>query len=96
MPIEISFKKQNTAELKKEITLIEAKDIIQKLNLQVKMDIVPLIKKIVSNEADGFSINKDHPYSHLYIGNGSENVLINFMTLEKETKMLIPKSFFED
>ena len=91
---EISFSKQDTSQIRKEITIEDAKQIIEDLCVKFNMNLTEVIRKIARKEADGFSLNKNNPYMHLYIGNGSENISIELMTLEKETKIKVPKSFF--
>lgn len=96
MNAKLFLKKNNTSELDKEIKLEEVKEILQKLSNQFHIDIMELAKKVASQKVDGFSLNKNHPYTHLYIGNGSEEVSVELTTLEKEMKIKIPKLSFSD
>ena len=96
MSIEVSLKKQNTIGVKKEVSMTEVNEMFQRLSNQFSIDVMELAKKVATKKADGFSLNKNSPYIHLYIGNGSENVSVEVMTLENETKIKVPKSFFLD
>jgi len=90
---EISLKKEDITKINKEITVDEAKKIIDQLGAQFSINLMEIARKIASKEADGFSLNKNSPYTHLYIGNGSKNISIELITLEKEIKIKIPCSF---
>jgi hypothetical protein len=91
---EVSALIKNVSEFKKYITKEEALQLVQQLTLKFNIDISDIVKKVASHSADGFSLNRNCPYSHLYIGNGSENISIELKTLENETKIKVPKSFF--
>ena len=92
----IFLKENKTSEVGKEIKLEEIKEILQKLSDQFNINVMELAKKVASHETDGFSLNKNLPYTRLYINNGSDDITIELMTLEKEMKMKIPKSSFLD
>jgi hypothetical protein len=91
---EISQTIQDTSKIRKEITQDEVIKLIDGISLKFNIDVMQLVKKVASKEADGFSLNKDNPYVHLHIGNGSENITIDLMTSEKETTIKVPKSSF--
>jgi hypothetical protein len=93
---ELFLKKQNTLEVQKNVTITEAKSMLINLGTQFNIDLIDIIKKIAMKKADGFSLNKNSPYIHLYIGNGSENISIELMTSENEIKLKFPKSSFLD
>jgi hypothetical protein len=88
---ELFLKKREDIEINKIISSSEAIEILKKIELQFECEIKSKIKEILSKKIDSFSINKDRPYSSLYIGNGSENISIIFRTLKGETKILLPK-----
>jgi hypothetical protein len=92
--VEISLTRQDTSKMQKEITQDEAIKLIDGISLKFNIDVMDLVKKVASKQADGFSLNKNSPYTHLYIGNGSDKITIELMTLENETKIKVPKSFF--
>ena len=89
---EIFLKKQGAIEIKKEITFDEVKGMLLNLGNQFNIDVIDIVKKIAMKKADGFSLNKNSPYIHLYIGNGSENIIVELATSESETKLKFPKS----
>lgn len=78
----------------KDIDMIKVDELLKSISEKFNIDIMDLIKKIASKEADGFSLNKNHPYTHLYIGNGSKNISIEVVTLENEIKLKVPRSNF--
>lgn len=92
--VEISLTRQDTSKMQKEITQDEAIKLIDGISLKFNIDVMELVKKVASKQADGFSLNKNSPYIHLYIGNGLDKITIELMTLENETKIKVPKSFF--
>jgi hypothetical protein len=91
---ELFLKKQGSIELQKNIETLIVEDILHKMSIQFNIDIKELARKIALKKADGFSLNKNNPYIHLYIGNGSENISVELTTSENETKLKVPKSFF--
>lgn len=96
MESELFLKKQDITEIQRHITIEEVKKILLELSSQLEMNITDLVKQVALKKADGFSVNKNSPYTHLYIGNGSENISVELMTLEKEIKLKIPKSSILD
>jgi len=92
---ELFLKKQEDLMMKKNISSAEAMKLIKKIEEQIKFEIIPMIKKILSREADSFSISKDKPYSSFYVGNCSESISITLRTLKGETKLSIPKESLE-
>ena len=94
MDAKIFLKSQDTLEMGKEIKKEEVNQILETLSTQFDINITEIITKIALHKTDGFSINKNNPYTNLHIGNGSENISVDLTTLEKEMKMKIPKSFF--
>jgi len=87
----IILKKQNEAEIEKEINREETLKIIQELSMKFDVNLMNIIRKVALNKFDGFSINKNHPYTHLHIGNGLEVVYFELMGLDKEMKIKITK-----
>ena len=92
--VEFALKKEDVSKLKKDISTEEAKNIIEEMSIKFNMNIMELVQKVAKKEADGFSLNKNSPYMHLYIGNGSDKVSIELTTSGKETKIKFPKSLF--
>ena len=90
----IFLKEHNTSKLGKEIELEEVKAILQRLSDQFSINIIELVEKVALKKTDGFSLKKNYPYTHLFIGNGSEEVSVELTTLKKEMKIKIPKASF--
>lgn len=89
---ELFLKKQSVTGIQKDVTDTEINELLTMINKKFDLNVMDIIKKIIKKEVDGFSLNKNNPYTHLYIGNGGENISIEIVTLENETKLKIPKS----
>ncbi len=96
MSANLILKKQENAMMEKPISSSEAMQIIKRIEEQINFEILPLIEKVVSKEADSFSIRKDEPDRYLFISNSSEKISLIFRSMGKETEVSIPKTAFKD
>jgi len=88
---ELFLKKIDETEIGKKISHIDAIEFIRKIEDQTNWKIFPIIKDVLDKKIDSASMDKDKPYTFLYVGNSSEKISVTFKTIDKEAKISIPK-----
>jgi len=96
MDVELFLKKHQDIQINKSLPKDKVNKLIEDIEKKIDFEIFSLIRKIVSKEAESFTIRKGNPDRYVFIGNGSDQISINYRSLENEMKLSIPKTHFKD
>jgi hypothetical protein len=91
----IYLKSHETKEIGKEINAQEIMQIVQNLSKKFDVNLLQIMKNMVANIFDGFSLNKNYPYTHLYIGNGASVLYFELRDSNTEMNIEIPKEMIK-
>jgi RNA-binding protein YlmH len=95
--VEVStfLSKRENAKITKLVSKEKVQEFIKGLDKEMDFEILPLIKNLISKEANSFSLSKQNPIRYIFISNGSNNLSISIRAFGRQTKVLIPKAAFE-
>lgn len=91
-----SFSQQQSADTTKVVPREKMEEYIQYIEREMDFEILPIIKKIILKETKSFSLCRENPMRYIFVSNGSDNISISTRAFGKQSKILIPKAFFED
>jgi hypothetical protein len=83
------IEKTSEENVKKDIHISDAVKIISEFSNRFDVDLIGIMKKISDNKFQGFSINHNSPYAHIYIGSGLIDVVFEVMMKDSKIKLRI-------
>jgi hypothetical protein len=89
--VKVEMVKTNTTEFYNEFSKEDVDRLMNTVSERFSVNLMEIVKKISEGRFDGFFINGNNPYCHLFIGNGINSVSFEFKTLQEEIKIKFPK-----
>ncbi|TAL48002.1 hypothetical protein EPN87_01620 [archaeon] len=86
------FLKENIdVEMTKDVSHKKIFDFIRKVEIETNLEIIKVIRDVISEKIDSCSVTKDEPDISVYVGGTLNTVMIKLRSKSKEAEMSIPK-----